>query len=357
MNVAKVKLVLVTLGFLLLASCVETPLPQEVNGPSITDSRVVEHFMPGVEAVEVEEDFSQDPQYETVSEAFEAWENSSFQTQGVTGNTKVQLRTHTFSNGEKYRYSIYNGVIFDGDVILGTSKELQADIAAYEEYLASSKSSEGIETQGAMYKPFCSSQFLFVCNERRGGGWPGGILYVDSSSLSSNFTSSQQTSIRNALTTLDNATDITVRYTTTGDRVKLTNKEDGCYAVPGRSSKQPQILNLADGCVVSGTIIHEFGHALGLMHEHQRTDRDSFIVINTSNLTSKGLDNMRPKIDHESRTTYDYASIMHYPRTTSDSTFVKSTAEPILTIVGSYTGMVGGSVLTSRDIQAINARY
>lgn len=66
---------------------------------------------------------------------------------------------------------------------------------------------------------------------------------------------------------------------------------------------------------------------------------------------------MTPKIRHSSRTTYDYASVMHYPRRTSDNTFVKSTQEPLLTVVGSYGGTVGGSTLSSRDIQAINARY
>ena len=266
----------------------------------------------------------------------------------------VELRTHTFSNGETYTYTMYNGIIFDGDLVLGTSQQLQNDIATYEASLK--KGSEGISTQGAMYDPFCSSRFLVVCNERWGGGWPGGILYVDTNSLNI-FSSSERTLIRNALTTLDNATDIKVQYRTTGDRVKLTNRNDGCYAVPGRSSKQPQNLNLGSGCVNTRTVIHEFGHALGLMHEHQRTDRDSFIVINRTNLTSKGYNNMKPKEDHESRTTYDYASIMHYRRTTTDPTFVISTREPILTIVGSYTGVVGGDVLSSRDIQAINARY
>ena len=342
------------LGLFLLASCDNS---LETNTPALSadSGRSAELFMPDVETVTVDEDFSKDPQYASLTDAFEAIDTRvSIHTQGVNGSNKVQIRTHTFSNGETYTYSIYNGIIFDADVILGTSKELQDGIAIYEAQLT--QGSDSLSAQGAMYKPFCASQFLFACGERRGGGWPGNVLYVDTKALGT-FPPAQQTLIRNALANLDRLTDIQIGYRTTGDRVMLTNRNDGCYAVPGRSSAQPQNLNLGAGCVNTGTVLHEFGHALGLMHEHQRTDRDSFIVINTSNLTAKGIQQMAPKNEHDYRTTYDYASVMHYPRTTTDASFAKVTREPILTIVGSYRGIVGGNVLTARDIQAINARY
>ena len=354
--------VLAVVSLFLLAGC-GSSLENSDTPAAPAEERIAEFFMPDAEGVVVEENFSKDPQYDTVAEAFEA-RDQGVQTQGVMGSDKVQIRTHTFSNGEKYTYTVYNGIVFDGDVIEGTTKELQEAIATYETQLA--EGSDAITTQGAMYDPFCASRFLFICGERRGGGWPGGILYVDTNSLNI-FTRNQRDDIIAALNEIDARTQVTVKYRTTDYRVKFTNNSDGCYAVPGRSSKQPQILNLADSCFRTkfrtgtisdvGTIVHEIGHSLGLMHEHQRTDRDSFIVVNRSNLTSKGLDAMKPKYDHESRTTYDYASIMHYPRTTGDDTFVKSTREPLLTIVGSYTGVVGGSVLTARDIQAINTRY
>lgn len=269
------------------------------------------------------------------------------------GPDQVQIRTHTFSNGETYTYTAYKGIVFDADVILGTTTQLQADFAAYEAQL--SGASNTLSPQGAMYKPYCASGFLVICGERWGGGWPDHILWVDTNSLRI-FTSSQQTLIKNTLADLDRRTNIRVGYRTTGDRVMLTNRNDGCYAVPGRSSSQPQNLNLGPGCFTPRTIMHEFGHALGLMHEHQRTDRDAFIVVNWSNLTSKGRGQFERKFEHESRTTYDYASVMHYRRNGS-SDFVRSTLEPMFTIIGSYDGIVGGDTLSSRDIQAINTRY
>ncbi len=62
-------------------------------------------------------------------------------------------------------------------------------------------------------------------------------------------------------------------------------------------------------------IIHELGHCLGLVHEHQRPDRDSYVIINWDNiLTGKeyNFDIMDNPLYIEQNFTYDYTSIMHY---------------------------------------------
>ena len=62
-------------------------------------------------------------------------------------------------------------------------------------------------------------------------------------------------------------------------------------------------------------ILHELGHCLGLLHEHQRPDRDTYINIHYDNiipgcsLNSFSKYNVRT-IDYLSP--YDYLSIMHY---------------------------------------------
>jgi hypothetical protein len=58
------------------------------------------------------------------------------------------------------------------------------------------------------------------------------------------------------------------------------------------------------------TIVHEIGHSVGLFHEHQRSDRDRFIVVHPefSNLTAQDL-----TVTQGSPTgPYDFASVMHY---------------------------------------------
>jgi hypothetical protein len=95
----------------------------------------------------------------------------------------------------------------------------------------------------------------------------------------------------------------------------------GCYSLWGMGSHFVVLkrqMNLADSCWRKDILMHEFGHTLGLIHEHQRMDRDQYVEIITENLAS-GFLWLNEKVnfeyqDSESHTDYDFFSIMHYWR-------------------------------------------
>ncbi|KAG8186675.1 hypothetical protein JTE90_014751 [Oedothorax gibbosus] len=90
-------------------------------------------------------------------------------------------------------------------------------------------------------------------------------------------------------------------------------KGKGCYSYVGKR-RGGQSLSLGDGCYFIGSILHELAHAVGLFHEHQRSDRDNYITIFKDNI-DKGHENNFELISPNAEliyTSYDYDSIMHY---------------------------------------------
>jgi hypothetical protein len=99
-----------------------------------------------------------------------------------------------------------------------------------------------------------------------------------------------------------------------GVRFDLTN-EGRCDSEVGRKQRRFDI-NLAPACLLSlSPILHEMGHAAGLVHEHQRSDRDEYVRYSEANHVGRRWD-LRD-IDHLPRRAdeiggYDTESIMHY---------------------------------------------
>jgi hypothetical protein len=95
----------------------------------------------------------------------------------------------------------------------------------------------------------------------------------------------------------------------------------GCWGLYGMGSFAPGLrrtINLSENCWSRQTVIHEIGHALGLIHEHQRPDRDRYVEIRRENLDQDFLGLMWSiNFDDqpvELSTPYDFLSIMHYGR-------------------------------------------
>ncbi|XP_068680830.1 zinc metalloproteinase nas-6-like isoform X1 [Montipora foliosa] len=101
--------------------------------------------------------------------------------------------------------------------------------------------------------------------------------------------------------------------------IKHTNEEDyiwvhrgsGCFSITGKSGGK-QNLSLGKGCGKKGVVIHELLHALGMMHEHCRADRDQFIRINFDNIKPKARIEYQKWNGYTIDEPYDYGSVMHY---------------------------------------------
>ncbi len=75
-----------------------------------------------------------------------------------------------------------------------------------------------------------------------------------------------------------------------------------------------QFLSVSPDAWNRGTICHEIGHLLGLVHEHQRSDRNSFVTILTNNLDTNSLGNFVILANSQNKGAYDFYSVMHYAR-------------------------------------------
>jgi hypothetical protein len=64
----------------------------------------------------------------------------------------------------------------------------------------------------------------------------------------------------------------------------------------------------------AGMVLHEVGHALGLIHEHSRRGRDGYVTVRWENVDPRAVSNFQRKgsrLDLD-ELTYNNASTMHY---------------------------------------------
>ncbi len=152
-----------------------------------------------------------------------------------------------------------------------------------------------------------------LSNSTYGRLWPNGIVpYRMSSSLSSSSKRKVQDAVDhwnsiNAVTLVERTESNASAYPDYIDFIY----EDRCASWIGFQATGPQAVYTGDKCS-TGTIIHEIGHALGLLHEHTRSDRDQFVKINWNRIETDMEVNFEIMDGSILLGDYDYGSIMHY---------------------------------------------
>ncbi|ANY65863.1 hypothetical protein BBD42_04815 [Paenibacillus sp. BIHB 4019] len=118
-----------------------------------------------------------------------------------------------------------------------------------------------------------------------------------------------------------------------------------------------QLITLGVNYVL-GNIIHEIGHTLGMLHEHTKPNRDTYIKVDMANIAADKQSNFviinHPQLFKSLQ--YDWGSIMHYGKGAfaldrAKPTITPTQALPPGTVMGQRTG------LSELDAEGINALY
>lgn len=141
------------------------------------------------------------------------------------------------------------------------------------------------------------------------------------------------------------------------DYVSIENVKPGCSSNVGRTGGK-QVVNLqSPNCIKTiGTPMHELLHAVGFKHEHNREDRDDFVIIHKQNIKPGKENNFIKYVGGKTTAfniPYDFGSVMHYSGL-ADSRNKKATIEA-KTKTKEVMGQRKGFSL--KDIEKINKMY
>lgn len=142
--------------------------------------------------------------------------------------------------------------------------------------------------------------------------WPKGIVRYK---IDGNLPN--KTRVRDAIGEWERSTNIRFVAANAADRSYLlfapAQDATNCSTRVGYSGTS-QVLYLGSACK-RGNVAHEIAHALGVAHEHMRSDQSRYISIQWANIPTEAKHNFEPKPRKYSDIgPYCYGSIMHYPR-------------------------------------------
>ncbi|XP_075693143.1 astacin-like metalloendopeptidase [Rhinoderma darwinii] len=131
---------------------------------------------------------------------------------------------------------------------------------------------------------------------------------------------------------------------------------DGCWSYLGRNGGPQDLSLLNPGCISKGIVQHELNHVLGFVHEHTRSDRDTYVDINwayISNAYTSNFEKSQPESNNLALQ-YDYTSVMHYGK----FAFTNVPGQPTIMPKPDATVPIGQRYgLSSLDLIKINRLY
>lgn len=196
--------------------------------------------------------------------------------------------------GRTLRYEVRGGLaIHGGDMVLGRVEEIEAREARQ----------RGKGDRGKL--PLRPRSISAVEPDYL---WPGGVIPYE---IDPRLTEAQREGIPEAIAAWNEQTVISlVPRDGQADYVRFEPRETGSCAAPaGRQGGRQGVL-IPDGGCGKYAIMHEIGHAVGLWHEHQREDRDAYLMVFDDRVDVGWRESYSPV--HPAGEEYDYASVMHY---------------------------------------------
>lgn len=180
--------------------------------------------------------------------------------------------------------------------------------------------------------------------------WPGGVVpYVADASLTPN----QRVLLDQAIRRWESVAPVDfVERTNQANYVRVV--QDNVNASRVGMTGGEQLLRFSPDVPV-GVVLHELGHALGMSHEHVRSDRDRYVRVLPQNIDRRFIHNFA-LVETRNCSQYDFGSIMHY----GQDFFTVNGAPTLIPYpeYAAYAHLMGSRVdLTESDIQDVRAAY